>query len=688
MAHIDPCSAWMAVREDLDNQLAEANSDGCLNVTAVTSMPASGKSTTMLSHIFQLAREGRAPNRVIYVIPDETETVLLKRWMIMNNVASKEEYGDMRLGSDNKMTLATTRDFAKYLVEDGVGGTRRLTLVVDVSWYPTWEEETMFAALARWGQQQLESGDCRVAVVLLMSVFESRRTLELMEKSFGKESVRRLTFPDLHEWPKVQILGRGWNNSMADHVADVIDQGGRVIRASETEIPDLNHTEASEMKLPSANGTSTAIQDVTELLEVRLLSLAPDYPFSTQFEKLRLFISSVWVTESLQMDDETFQLVIRRRRLERCELMRHQSWVLKSGADLDKVEFLVTYDPSLVDAPQTFLERFGPAWNEDLLPTALSLTKIIGPMVPWKMSIRKPPSPHIWEEANVRLHKLGCLELDMERTGAFQVTDFGASVYRNMTDHQVNFYAAYLLAMSDTEGDLVIRRLLIRIAALASIDMAVCHVADDPQPGTWAIPIIVKDRLSDGFIWLTLGVFLSIEYKGPDLAMQNAREHGGVVKRGGLVILPQNVEVTLARVEKIERMHDIHQHDRSWMNRPLSDQRAGVVNRALMWTWLFRMVWIDGGAKPDIRGHEPARDLVTTRQCIRDIREFPIDVVHLRERAIQAGMSGGICAIYHSMHEIPSGGYKVALLTSIPIETFDDVEEKTGEEWPEVVMSE
>ncbi|OTA70838.1 hypothetical protein K449DRAFT_418524 [Hypoxylon sp. EC38] len=684
---ISPTSAWIAVRDELRNRLSEANVNGRLNVTGITSMPATGKSTTMVSYIIQLARESRVPERVIYVIPDSTERLLLSKWLIQNGGVTAQELGDGRLASKNKVTLSETRDFLQYLRAADGSASQAVTLLIDISWYPTVEEELMFAELVEWGRQRMNSPNCRTAIVLLMSVFESQRTMDLLRDSFGLEYIRGLTFPSLHIWPKAEALPPNWSMSMSNRMRQVMDEGGRVIHTGIADFLGYSEIDVDELFLPQTG----VLQDpatfiVGELNSASMISLCEPLCYSTEFSRLRLFLSRD-TTESPEMDARAFQWMIKSRKLEGCELIRHKSWVVKSDSIPGHVKFLTTYSATTVPPSVTpKVESFGPAWNADLLATVLSLVNMRGGRFLSQMNIRRVPNQLFWAEGLRRLYILGCLERD-QVFGTYRASNFGASVCQAILDYQVNFHVAYLLSMARLEPDLVVKKVLIRMAALFHIQPRRFLSFDRRQRPTLqemrdACAPLVRNEVQSGYIWQALGVYLALD-NGLPFAQRKEDGSGDI---GKFTYYPGEGIHAQLLVERLELHYGIIQGDFSWRNGTLSTQQTRAINRALMWSWLHRSVWFP--PQPDIMeaNKEKGIELVSSMECAVEMRGELIDAPYIREVALRTREQGGIVAIYAELYQHRDGHLLSGILTSIDPDCLNEIKEKTGIEWPEAVM--
>ncbi|OTA78080.1 hypothetical protein M434DRAFT_402292, partial [Hypoxylon sp. CO27-5] len=683
---ISPTSAWIAIRDELRSRLSEANVNGRLNVTGVTSMPATGKSTTMVSYIIQLAREGRVPERVIYVIPDSTERLLLSEWLIQNRGVNEQELGDGRLASKNKVTLSETRDFLQYLRAADGSVSQAVTLLIDISWYPTVEEELMFAELVEWGRQRMNSPNCRTAIVLLMSIFESQRTMDLLRDSFGPECIRGLTFPSLHNWPKAEALHPNSGMFVSNTLHQARANGGRIIKTGLSSFPGYNMDDEEELYLPCAGILETTPRYlIGEMKVFPFLSIDQPLCYSTKFTGLRVFLSDD-KTMAPEMDNKTFQWMIKSRKLEGCELIRHKSWVVKSDSIPGHVKFLTTYSAITVPPSVTpRVESFGPAWNADLLATVLSLVNMRGGRFLSQMNIRRVPNQLFWAEGLRRLYILGCLERD-QVFGTYRASNFGASVCQAILDHQVNFHVAYLLSMARLEPDVVVKKVLIRMAALFHIQprrVLVFNRRDRPTLKEMqnASAPLVRNEVQSGYIWQALGVYL---------ALNNGVPLGGVgpgiLTIGKFTVFPSEAKHVGRFVERVESKYAISQDDFSWINGSLSAQQTRVINRALMWSWLHRSVWFP--PQPDIMGpnKEKGIEIVSSMECEVEMRGELIDAPYIREVALRTREQGGIVAIYAELYQNRDGHLLPGILTSIDPDCLNEIKEKTGIEWPEAVM--
>ncbi|KAI1134683.1 hypothetical protein F5Y05DRAFT_421874 [Hypoxylon sp. FL0543] len=671
---ISPASAWIAIRDELTSRLSEANTAGHLNVTGITSMPASGKSTTMVSYIIQLAQEKRVPDRVIYVIPDATERLLLSKWLLQHS-ASRSSH----------VTITGIMDFLRWLTNDDGVGSQAITLLIEVNWYPTTEEELLFAELVEWGQRRMKSKDCRTAIVLLMSIFESERTMDLLKDSFGLNSVKGLSFPSLHTWPKGRALSSDWDEVVSDMMGNAIAQGGRVIKTGPRRFRGYGAIGAEETVLPPKWVAYGGIAGLVDDMNTRpVLSIRKPLNYSSEFPGLRIFLSQ-GDTESIEMDAKASQLVRKVRKLEPCELLRNASWLVKSVSNPEEDVTFLTSHPAPPAIYNSRVEAFGPAWNADLVATVLSLVKIRGGKFLGEMHIRRVPNRLLWGEGLRRLCLLQCLERD-QVFGTYRATDFGGLVYQTIMDHQVDFHVAYLLSMARSQSDLVVQRVLIRIAALSHVRLMLTFDPEQRptlQERRAVCAPLVRDQVQSGYIWQLLGIYLAID-NGDEVGFFRDDEMDISIGKFTL-FAPQAIQVQRF-VKRVESRYNLLQGEFSWRDRTLSEDQTKAINRALMWSWLHRMVWLHPQPRLGNQGCEIGVDIVSSMECQVDMPDELMDAPNIRQSAVRTNEGGGIVAIYAELFQGQSDILVADSLTSIPAASFNEVQEKTGIKWPAAVM--
>lgn len=353
---------WKPLLEMLDRALAKATEENRVEVVALTSLPGIGKSTALIRHIWDLAKAGKAPGKVVYIVFSDTEASLIRTWLLQSGGVVKDDMGDGKVRSDNPFTLCSLRECFQVLQEKAWDANR--TVIVDVNWYPTVRDEIAFGYLLSWTRglkaAVAKGNDVHVAILLLMSTFESERTVIPFERMLTTV----IAF-DLTDWryptPKAEALEVGWKEKVGDIVQGVLDEGGRVVLGSHIwqDWPGIQSGRLDPDLVDDVPCTYVPAEDrlVTEqrsIEKARVLALHPLVPYSTRVEQMRLFLTPGVVEGCHILYPELMQVVVDDRELEWCERLRQYSWVLKSmgggSPEANQIRFL---GPAIGDAPRS-----------------------------------------------------------------------------------------------------------------------------------------------------------------------------------------------------------------------------------------------------------------------------------------------------------------------------------------------
>ncbi|XXH03214.1 hypothetical protein Hte_009611 [Hypoxylon texense] len=219
---------WEHFIELLDGTLAKAIGEDGVKVVTLTSLPGIGKNTALIRHIWDQARAGKAPRKVVYVVVSDTEALLLQKWMLDSKAIVEEDMGDGKALSDNPFTLCSLRECFQALQEKAWDTDR--TVIVDVNWYPTVREEIAFGHFRSWVRGVTEAAAngnrVHVAIILLMSTFESERTTvpfhEMIIMEMMMEMMMEILPIDVTHWPypalQVEPLEAGWKEKAGEIV--------------------------------------------------------------------------------------------------------------------------------------------------------------------------------------------------------------------------------------------------------------------------------------------------------------------------------------------------------------------------------------------------------------------------------------------------------------------------------------
>ncbi|EMR68270.1 hypothetical protein UCREL1_4710 [Eutypa lata UCREL1] len=264
-----------------------------------------------------------------------------------------------------------------------------------------------------------------------------------------------------------------------------------------------------------------------------------------------------------------------------------------------------------------------------------------------------------WIEMVVRLQLVGCLVKlgDVK----YKPTELGDRVMRNYNTYGTDFNTSFLLAYvaMSPEVDPIVMKLAIRIAALVKVGLNLLFMKDGSLSNDiigFLSPPLTRFKAHHGAIWFALSLYLKGNAEGfYDLSgNMNGRR------------LPKNLELGPILLNR---------------------EQTKAIDRALMWSWLHRMVWFEPRPKlDDDEAFEVVTDVVSLKECRVDLSNEVLDVDRLREQSREERNGPGIAAIYMCLADGGDGGLLSAeWLTLIPGEFFQEFNEVTKLKWPMAV---
>lgn len=244
---------------------------------------------------------------------------------------------------------------------------------------------------------------------------------------------------------------------------------------------------------------------------------APSFPLPT----LALVISS-GKYQIKKWDTLSSQVVAMETLMTTADLERERSWVLKSGESVDRFYTLLT------DQQVHHLEETGdhwcPAWNEDIMWTALSLLEVFPGRSFHKVPLPIVPDHFALSETMVRLDAMGAIN---DSRGSFSLSrlakialDIRHKVFSfGNAWTEIDLHNAMLFARaSDDSLPLNVRRVLVRLAALIANDV---DAIIRPRPGTepsledlqGQCLGVGREQAHKGHLWIALGVWLKAHHE-------------------------------------------------------------------------------------------------------------------------------------------------------------------------------
>lgn len=699
MSEIVARDAWKAVTGQLEERL-QISVEGGVEVIGIVGAPGTGKSTGLTAHVRDLVHQGRAPGPVTYVLSTEVEADIIGNWLHRNAE---------QIGVEQDIRVTTIRGG----FQDGGGIPSQMTFLLDVSWYPDVDDEVFYAKLARnlrtW-RNKAATEDVRIALVLLMSVFESKRTTELFRRAVGTSSVHVYEYTYSLSDISIKMLSKHWTKTseVSGVAKPSVTYGGRVIMAVDNDLPpgfndgeDLSEV-CEEVELGSSGGAG--VKRVLNALEKSpVLMIEADIKYSTIISMLRLFVSSGVASDKVVLDRDMIQPVFAEERpLEYCELLRQLSWVIKSERPLSGIQFMATWDhDDLVEkkgkGAVDLVESFGHAWNRDLILLVLAVVDSCPDQHFHRMPFRTPVSDYSWAEMVKRLELVGCIV--KLGPGKYKSTGRGQGVLHYHRKYGIDFHASFLLAYV-TMGyiDSTVLRIVIRIAALASCGLdhmfSVRGKREAPMTESefgFYSPPLTRFKAHHGTIWFALSLYLKGEMERLyDLDKSPENEGIGEVAKIGTVIISRH-EFKMAKrlIQALDRDFQLPEEDHAWMSMPLTEEQIKTIDRGLMWSWMHRMVWLQARPKPTGTGQGMAMEITSSKECTVNLYggSETLDAVRLREENAKERAGTGIAAIYMKLHVDKEKKVSASMLTSIPGHCFEEFNKETKLTWPSAVAN-
>ncbi|KAI1395682.1 hypothetical protein F4819DRAFT_477821 [Hypoxylon fuscum] len=694
-----PSPGWERVKEVVDQFLADAVKKSGVQAMALTSMPGTGKSTELIRHIWDTVKAGDASSKLVYVVSSDTEARLIRDWLTTTGGVSHEEASlDPREGMP--ITVCSVRECLPLLRQKAWDANR--TVVFDVNWYATVEDEMAFGHLMSWAKNLKEKAaggeHIHLAIVVLMSVFESRRTVEALEKNLGH--ITRLDCTDYVEFPypmlQIELIDDKWAENAGEFVRIILG-GRRILLATDSWMDLEDNIDPLFYDLmvcvPSTKDSprDRPRNDSRNLAEANIVVLDSQIPYSSKMKRLGLFLSSGMVASRPVLVTELMQVVVKDRRLLQCEILRQQSWIWKSvGRDLSEEPplalFLCAAGVEDLRSREESSELLGPAWNRDFMILVLASFQS-WPYQHVNHNPMRPPASHfLWVEAMHRLVMLKCIQ--GRGDGTYACTELGDTImdlYWAQEDPSYDFHVLYLLSRTKLKThSLPVSRVLVRIAALAHVGFRELY-RYYTELGVEALrrcaPPLTRDRAHAGAIWMGLGIHLLCEAKDwyEGRAEDQWKPVDGVRARCST---SRKVNQEVAKLESYLGLPPAQNHD--WIYEPLTRDELGMIDQELMWAWLHRIAFFKERESPS--GVDIAVDCVSLADMGVVTRAEPLHSESIRNYCKEVTTGKGVFfACYLSLEGDSNKKLHGKDLTWIPPEAFQEIPKETGLTWPQVV---
>ncbi|OTA70841.1 hypothetical protein K449DRAFT_393809 [Hypoxylon sp. EC38] len=691
-------SAWVDVERQIDEVLMDTMEKNRVNIVAVTSQPGA-ETPSLLSHIWQRAKEGKAPASLVYMVPSDTEALLVSQLLRESESLVEEDIGEGIVGLDTPIMIISFRDYVRELKKITWDSNR--TIVVDVNWYSTVADEIALGHLISWAQSLTEQMDAsgtkgHVAIILLMSAFESKRTVEAISKHLGR--ITRLECTEIQA-PSVniEIMKSGWQANVEGILEIFYQQGRRVVLATDAWAnwdglsSDRFHDRIKSIPSSASSRLEKRAAELDILKKASVVAVDPELPYSARIENLSLVLSDGIARKRRVLIPNIMQVVVKDRDLLWYEIMRHRSWALKS-ARLEtptptQIRFLSPIGEDELRKRGESRENLGPAWNGDFMFMVLASIHSWPDRHVNQMPMRSPANHYLYVEAVRRLLVLGCIKESTKVEWTYECTDLGENIMRRYWDRDVlecDFQVVFLLARISLkrQENAEVLRVLVRIAALVRLGLDKLYWVEghtDIDMLRRCCPPLIRDRAHAGAVWIGLSLFLLWEerdQRGSDIEESHWSHEGFCVDCESA----RSVKGAVAQLESELGLNSIKPE--TWTSQPLTEQQLLSIDRDMMWAWLHRIASFSAQGNPS-RIEKPA-DCVSWADLTVNMKNEVIQEGPIRKycNKLTEGR-GAFFAFYLSLFEDAKGQLRASQMTWLPPEAFQEIPEKSGLQWPD-----
>ncbi|KAH8162741.1 hypothetical protein CIB48_g5501 [Xylaria polymorpha] len=649
--------AWKSVKDDIDSHLENAVKTPGVTAFSLCSGPATGKSTTLMRHISELARASKAPRRVLYVVATEVEAQYISSWLWAHQAL---DTGD-GVGGVRGVQVMTTETMVKMFTEDGMHWPDHLTIVLDINWYPTVDDEVALALVLHRAGQIKESHrlmDIHMAIVLLMSGFESARTIQAFKKCLG--NMKHVRIKGYHIPPLTYLEG-DWKNDVRRSIGSW-DRRGRMIVAGDDDVYwwrrlplEEELGEALVARDPTVPGDWILEENFSSLKKHKAIFVHGEVPFAVGLRNVTLVICSGEMEGSVRLDPGILQAVPYKRQMTISEVIRVLSWGVRSDqyGSSTNVVFAAPVE-GYGDLKEPDRDDLGKAWNQDLPFLLLKILKVWPGLTVNRLPTRPCLDFHALTDRMRRFVILDCIK---EQGMGWKCTELGLEILDIWAKlgGTMSFNVVFLLARVT---------LMIRHSRPGLLVVVLLHMAAIAHVGTKSITDAVPESAYSKFL----------EVPGLEVDTEVGSNIAELV-----FTFAQYMGIPLTKVD-----------DNNWDWSILTQDDVATIERELMWAWLHQtvMFW----PSPYTEADDVVTDMVSFEKFSISMDREAIEVSLVREESKrQNKASGAFYAIYEGVEEDQGSSagresrYRCQGVTWIPGTAFVDVESKSGCLWPDAV---
>ncbi|KAI1477373.1 hypothetical protein F4774DRAFT_412087 [Daldinia eschscholtzii] len=667
--------AWKVKQREIEEFVKKGLKSTESTVAYLTSPHASGKSTTLISHIIkmilQYAPDDPSP-RFIYVLPREVEKNLAREYL--EDVIFQMKQQDT-LSKD--FCLSTYDEFFDVTSKPDWKWPKRVTIVADVELRSSVEGEIFFGLLAGMVHKKREP----ILSVLLMSPHRSQRTVTAFQKVIDR--VQDITVPEVIPGLNIKYIDELDTKEVVRKINNVLSQDERarvVILSSKHDLKNIPPEKTSRIN------TADQLLDKSDDLARPILAVNLEVGTSARVKNLRLVVLH-GSSDAVIFDKWAGHLARCKREVSKHEIAQGISWALKANTS-EPVEVLVCMSSNEYNKLQILEDPWSPAWNVDMPQLILRIFSVWKDEKLWRLPTRTPQDEFAFAETLRRLLPMGLVEQGKGGVNTFATTERGKAVLEIIKSlksvQELDVHSAYLLAVarSGSESDNV-GRVMIRMAFISAVGLAnFCTLNNQEKDRNLTISEAIHEQCAGvgrenswkGGLWAALGVYLKGQQDGvfrPDVAQ--------VLQRGCLSVnsmMGYKISSLAAQFEdyvgKAAPANEVHETE-------LSDEEVAAVERHLMWAWLHRVVCFKHNS-------ETVFDVSSCREVQIYENELMETETIMENGEVQ--QTGGFFAIYNEL-EVENKGDRILKprdLTFIPRLHYRDVAKKTGKNWPRPIL--
>ncbi|KAI2617997.1 hypothetical protein GGS26DRAFT_575832 [Hypomontagnella submonticulosa] len=476
---------------------------------------AAGKSTTLVAHILDQVRAKIPDTPVIYLLPTSLEVSRLVEYLSSDEfneqlpakvsehlVTEPPEEDLLPAGALYVVSYHAMLGFLDFRKRFPFG--QRAVVLFDLDANPTTEGELLFGRLLEWAVS-CHDAERPAGAVVTISPAPSARTEDILKKVIGRK-------PDLIEIPGAggllvplspmreqwmeeakELLRGAWDNPPADHFPGRVFIGYQL---ADQDTVDMNIAVVDRAFTTHKLCDAALSRDFAAMIDTTL-------GLSFPLEDLRHFVSLGLVEEDI-FDRRTSHIVFVTRQATKAEILREQSWLLKSNCYLEVV-FHTKYQQGDFERFPAGSDPPGQAYRGDIFWTALNLVGQWPGKAPSALPIRSPPDNRAMAEVMRRIIVLGCITppvgVDIGQLSAKgRLMLDTRRVLQDLGLGGIDVHAAHLLTCAQMQGHSSnLQRVIIQMAALLAhgIHTMCTKVESDAQAYLHKVVVLDADIEED-----------------------------------------------------------------------------------------------------------------------------------------------------------------------------------------------